>query len=225
MTRRPANAARPRRADADVHVHGGARADGRLHVAVVDARGRPRPASGLDRWLSALAGRRVCGAVTVALVSDARVRALNRRFRHVHGTTDVLSFPTSSQEGLAPSSSGAGRYLGDIVIAEGVARRQAQQLGHSWATEERILALHGLLHLIGYDHDSPSDDGAMARIERTWRRRGGLPNGLIDRVDAHAPTRAVAHTARGARPLTRRRRGPTDRVAKRRKTGGGPPEQ
>lgn len=154
---------------------------GGLYVAVVDARGRPLRANGLGRWLSDLASRRVRGAVTVALVSDARVRTLNRTFRHVDRTTDVLSFPTIVADARPVTGSGAGTHLGDIVIAVGLAGRQAQQFGHSWATEVRILALHGLLHLIGYDHEAPSDDGAMARIERTWRRRGGLPDGLIDR--------------------------------------------
>ena len=64
-------------------------------------------------------------------------------------------------------------YLGDIVIARGVARRQARAAGHSERTELRILALHGLLHLLGYDHER--DEGAMARAERALRRKGGLP--------------------------------------------------
>jgi probable rRNA maturation factor len=69
--------------------------------------------------------------------------------------------------------------LGDIVIARGVARRQAREVGHSEATELRVLALHGLLHLLGYDHER--DSGAMARLERRLRRRGGLREGLIER--------------------------------------------
>jgi probable rRNA maturation factor len=72
-----------------------------------------------------------------------------------------------------------GPYLGDIVIARGVARRQARAAGHSERTELRILALHGLLHLLGYDHDR--DRGRMARFERALRRRGGLREGLIER--------------------------------------------
>jgi probable rRNA maturation factor len=70
--------------------------------------------------------------------------------------------------------------LGDIVIARGVARRQARHAGHSELTEWRVLALHGLLHLLGYDHDR--DSGRMRRAERRLRRRGGLPNGLIERA-------------------------------------------
>jgi probable rRNA maturation factor len=69
--------------------------------------------------------------------------------------------------------------LGDIVIARGVARRQARAAGHSERMELRVLALHGLLHLLGYDHES--DDGQMSRVEARLRRKGGLPKGLIER--------------------------------------------
>ena len=71
------------------------------------------------------------------------------------------------------------RFLGDIVIARGVAARQARALGHPVRTELRILALHGLLHLLGYDHEV--DEGRMARMETRLRRRAGLPGGLIAR--------------------------------------------
>jgi probable rRNA maturation factor len=107
--------------------------------------------------------------MTVAIVPDARVRALNRRYRRKDRPTDVLSFP-SDEKG----------YLGDVVIATGVARRQATEAGHALATELRLLALHGLLHLLGYDHER--DDGRMARLERRLRRRGGLVEGLIERT-------------------------------------------
>lgn len=72
------------------------------------------------------------------------------------------------------------RHLGDIVIARGVAARQARDAGHALATELRILALHGLLHLLGYDHEK--DAGEMARVEKRLRRRGGLREGLIERA-------------------------------------------
>jgi probable rRNA maturation factor len=133
---------------------------------------------------------RAHGAVTVALVSDARVRVLNRRFRRKDGATDVLSFP-ADEPGI----------LGDIVIASGVARRQAAAAGHAFATELRVLALHGLLHLLGYDHER--DDGEMARLERRLRRKGGLREGLIERPALHAggvrPTRSRRARARRAR--------------------------
>jgi probable rRNA maturation factor len=70
-------------------------------------------------------------------------------------------------------------FLGDIVIARGVARRQAREAGHPASTEMKVLALHGLLHLLGYDHER--DNGAMARLERRLRRKGGLREGLIER--------------------------------------------
>jgi len=73
-------------------------------------------------------------------------------------------------------------FLGDIVIARGVARRQARDAGHSELTEWRLLALHGLLHLLGYDHYR--DRGRMLRVERRLRRAGGLREGLIERARA-----------------------------------------
>jgi len=70
-------------------------------------------------------------------------------------------------------------FLGDIVIARGVARRQARDAGHPESIEWRVLALHGLLHLLGYDHET--DNGRMARVEARLRRAGGLSNGLLER--------------------------------------------
>jgi probable rRNA maturation factor len=143
-----------------------ARNASRLVVEVVTS-GTAR-APGLGRWLESIAPARARGAVTVALVADARVHALNRRYRHTDRPTDVLSFPA-----------GEPGQLGDVVIALGVARRQAAAAGHPIGTELRILALHGLLHLLGYDHEQ--DDGRMGRLERQLRRRGGLREGLIER--------------------------------------------
>ena len=139
----------------------------RLDVEVVSSEGVR--ALGLGRWLADIAPARARGAVTVAIVPDARVRALNRQYRRKDKSTDVLSFP-SDERG----------YLGDVVIAAGVARRQARDAGHSLQTELRVLALHGLLHLLGYDHER--DDGRMARLERRLRREGGLNEGLIERT-------------------------------------------
>jgi probable rRNA maturation factor len=106
----------------------------------------------------------------VAVVSDGRVRELNRRYRRRDVPTDVLSFSYGPSEHP---------FLGDIVIARGVARRQARAAGHSERTELRVLALHGLLHLLGYDHER--DGGRMLRAERRLRRKGGLPCSLIER--------------------------------------------
>jgi len=98
---------------------------------------------------------------------------MNRRYRGVDRATDVLSFPA------APDVPTPQRLLGDIVIARGVATRQALAAGHSLTDELKVLALHGLLHLIGYDHEQ--DSGEMARVERRLRRKGGLEEGLIER--------------------------------------------
>lgn len=141
-----------------------------LHVVVGDAKGRPGAAPGLGRWLAEVASSEARGAVSVAVVSDARVRELNRRYRRRDAATDVLSFSFGASEHP---------FLGDIVIARGVARRQARAAGHSERTELRVLALHGLLHLLGYDH--ARDRGRMLRAERRLRRKGGLPCGLIER--------------------------------------------
>jgi probable rRNA maturation factor len=124
--------------------------------------------------------------VTVVLAGDRAVRRLNHEWRRIDRATDVLSFPAGDDErvtghrrGRGPAN-GAPPHLGDIVIARGVAARQARQMGHSLPVELRVLALHGFLHLVGYDHDL--DAGEMARVERRLRQRGGLTTGLIERA-------------------------------------------
>jgi probable rRNA maturation factor len=112
----------------------------------------------------------------VAIVSDRRMRALNRQFRGKDYATDVLSFPSEDRG-----------FLGDIVIASGVAARQAREAGHTLPTELKVLALHGLLHLLGYDHES--DDGKMARAEARLLKKARLPHGLIERA-TEGPDRA-----------------------------------
>jgi probable rRNA maturation factor len=159
-----------------------------LSVSIADALGRPVPAPGLARWLARVAPKRARGVVTLALVGDRHVRALNRRYRGIDQVTDVLSFATGPEDRRITEGESAVRQrpsLGDVVIATGMAARQARMAGHSVATEFRILALHGLLHLLGYDHEL--DDGHMARLERTLRRRGGLGAGLIDRHGPRPP--------------------------------------
>ncbi len=149
-------------------------------MTVTDGRGRAVRAPGLAAWLTRIAPARARGEVGIALVSDARIREFNARFRRRDQATDVLSFrgdePRTSR--LAPRAS-----LGDIVISSQTARRQAKDAGHSYATELKVLALHGLLHLLGYDHHDPADRGRMARLERRLRVRGGLPAGLIERAE------------------------------------------
>lgn len=154
------------------------RAGLRLRVTVTDGRGRAIRAGGLAHWLSGAAPPRACGEVAVALVPDRHVQQLNRRYRRQNAPTDVLSFPA---DGPGHPRAGADTTLGDIVIATGVARRQAREAGHTYDTELRVLALHGLLHLLGYDHNEPADAGRMARAEARLRRRGGLVRGLIER--------------------------------------------
>ena len=131
---------------------------------------------GLAPWLARIAPASARGDLCLALVSDRRMRALNRQFRGKDYATDVLSFP-SDERG----------FLGDIVIAEGVAKRQAKERGHSLKIEVQTLALHGLLHLLGYDHEK--DDGRMARAEARLRKQAGLPLGLIERKPPQAAKR------------------------------------
>ena len=144
----------------------------RLVVTVCDAAGAPVRVPGLAAWLVGIAPRAARGTVTLVVTSDRRIRGLNRTWRGQDKATDVLSFPAGDDPGPAP-------HLGDIVISRETAARQARHEGHSLATELRVLALHGLLHLLGYDHER--DSGRMARIERRLRRQGGLPSGLIER--------------------------------------------
>jgi probable rRNA maturation factor len=173
-------------------------AQGRLSVVVADGGGRRLRAPGLASWLRRVAPVAARGTVSIALVGDARVRALNRTYCRKDYATDVLSFPTSDAVGpgrdrasrnrrrpLAAQSFRPAPFLGEIVIARGVARRQARDARHSELTEHRVLALHGLLHLLGYDHER--DNGRMRRVERRLRRKGGLREGLIERGSASAP--------------------------------------
>ena len=158
-----------------------ARPGRRLRVVVTDALGRPIRGSGLDRWLSGAAPRSVSGTLGLALVSDAAMRRLNRRYRGRDAVTDVLAFPAGPAPARRAGRLGpAGGYLGEVVIARGRAVRQARRLGHSTRVEHRVLALHGLLHLLGYDH--VTDDGAMRRAEERLRRRAGLPTALTARA-------------------------------------------
>lgn len=116
-------------------------------------------------------GREVAGGrdFAVLVTSDAALRHANARFRGKPKATDVLSFPD-----------GENGRLGDILISARRARRQADERGHSVEEEIKILILHGLLHLLGYDHER--DNGEMERIETRWRRKLGLDPALIERA-------------------------------------------
>ena len=145
----------------------------RLHVSLATPDTRTTATRGLGPWLQRAAPAAARGDVSIAVVSDRRMRALNRQFRGKDMATDVLSFPATHMPGVST-------FLGDIVIAAGVATRQAREAGHPVSTELKVLALHGLLHLIGYDHDT--DDGKMARAEARLRKKAGLREGLIERA-------------------------------------------
>jgi len=124
------------------------------------------------------------GAVTVLVTNSREMRTLNTRFRGKDYITDVLSFPPPNfVEGFA----------GDIAISQDVAGQNARTLRHSVADEVRILVLHGVLHLAGYDHEG--DDGEMAGKELRLRRRLGLPAALIERA-AVKPRPTTARSAR-----------------------------
>ncbi len=103
-------------------------------------------------------------------VSDREMRRINRTYRQKDSSTDVLSFP-GEQEDLPPGipQEEAGGHLGDILVAIPTARRQAIEGGHSVERELRILLLHGVLHCLGYDHET--DDGTMERLEKRLRLR------------------------------------------------------
>jgi probable rRNA maturation factor len=141
----------------------------RLRVSVTSPDSPAISTRGLGPWIAKIAPASARGELCVAVVSNRRMRSLNRQFRGKDYATDVLSFP-SDQRG----------FLGDIVIAEGVAAAQAKFAKHSVATELKVLSLHGLLHLLGYDHEN--DDGRMARAEARLRKKAGLPASLIERA-------------------------------------------
>lgn len=147
-----------------------------LRVVVSDEDGRAIRRTALARWLERVAPVRARGHLSVALVSDARSRALNRRYRRINRATDVLSFPAGPS---SPKPRASSPFLGDIVIARGVAKRQAREVGHGELAELKVLALHGLLHLLGYDHET--DSGQMRRLEQRLLRKGRIARGLIQR--------------------------------------------
>ena len=111
------------------------------------------------------------GEVNVLITSSRDLQAFNSRFRKKDKPTDVLSFPSA----IDPASD----VLGDVAISAEIARQNAQKLGHSLSDEIKILTLHGMLHLAGYDHEH--DNGKMSRKEERLRVLFGLPSGLISR--------------------------------------------
>ena len=133
------------------------------------------------------------GQVNVLVTSSTAVRSLNLRFRRQNKATDVLSFPSTSP---ISESRKATKMAGDVAISADIALKNSFRLGHPAAHEIKILALHGMLHLAGFDHER--DNGEMARKEAKLRRALGLPAALIERV---RPQRAQPE---GAQPAARR---------------------
>ena len=137
------------------------------------------PAPRVEAWSRSLLfearAKRV--SLSVLLCGDARMRTLNRSFRGVDQPTDVLSFPFfEASESRAAAR--RGEFRGDLVIDVPYAARQARRLGHTLGREVQILLAHGLLHLLGYDHET--DDGTMFRLQRRLLRSafGEGPDGV-----------------------------------------------
>jgi probable rRNA maturation factor len=121
---------------------------------------------------------RLKGEVSLLLTSNREMRRLNRTFRGKDKPTDVLSFPAPAEVSRD--------FAGDLAISLDIAAANARQLGHSVEDEVRVLILHGVLHLAGYDHET--DDGQMARKEMRLRKQLGLAAGLIERTPSATVT-------------------------------------
>jgi probable rRNA maturation factor len=129
-------------------------------------------ASALARFLTrACRSAQLRGGVNVLVTTNRKMQVLNGRFRKKDVPTDVLSFPAAPNPGS--------EMAGDIAISADMAVRNARRSGHSEVEEIKILALHGILHLAGFDHER--DNGEMAREETRLRNAFGLPAGLIER--------------------------------------------
>ncbi len=132
--------------------------------------------------------------VNVLVTSSTHVRSLNRRFRGLDKPTDVLSFPSLRAGGLELEP-----VAGEVAISADIARENANRLGHSFENEVKILVLHGILHLAGFDHDH--DAGQMARKESRLRRQLNLEAALIERTAAIAAKRSSSKGAAKRRPV------------------------
>ncbi|MES2220145.1 MAG: rRNA maturation RNase YbeY [Acidobacteriota bacterium] len=150
----------------------------------------------------------VAGQVPVLLTSDSAIKRLNGKFRGKHRPTDVISFPALQmpvQESRSRQSLQHPPIAGDLAISFDAAARQAQRFGHPVVAELKILMLHGLLHLAGYDHEA--DSGEMAVREEQLRRRFRLPNTLIARTTAGTISAGRAKNGSTARIAGRKRAG------------------
>ena len=111
------------------------------------------------------------GDVTIVLADDAQLRELNRQYLDVDAPTDVLSFPSGD-----PDPETGETYLGDIVISVPQAQKQASASGHGLEAEVQLLVVHGVLHLLGYDHAEAADKAAMWAAQDRALNRLGLSN-------------------------------------------------
>jgi probable rRNA maturation factor len=151
------------------------------NLVIVQKRVAGLSESALERFVRHARRRaRLAGAVNVLVTSSAAVRELNHKFRGQNKATDVLSFPSLLP--LRPVGRKRPALAGEIAISADVAAQNAARLGHSAAAEIKILALHGLLHLAGFDHER--DNGEMARYEMKLRQALKLPVALIERTQA-----------------------------------------
>ncbi len=143
------------------------------------------------------------GQVNVLVTSSAAVRSLNQQFRSQNKATDVLAFPATSSTFDCKGT----KLAGEVAISADIARKNAFRLGHPPVQEIKVLALHGILHLAGFDHER--DNGQMARKEAELRRALGLPAALIERVVPERVSRAgrrssVLGLGKAGAPLARR---------------------
>jgi probable rRNA maturation factor len=112
------------------------------------------------------------GSVTIQFISDKSMAGLNETYRQKRGPTDVLSFPANGARPAVGPERDSDIYIGDIAISPETARRNARRYSRSLPAELRILILHGMIHLAGYDHEA--DHGEMNRLERRLRKRLGV---------------------------------------------------
>ena len=150
---------------------------------------RPAIARFLARAQSAVG---LAGEVHVLLADDSTMKRLNKTFRGKNKATDVLSFPAGPST-VFFGEPGCPELAGDLAISLETAARQAVRYGHTLGEEVRILLLHGLLHLAGFDHEN--DQGEMAAREAELRQKLGLPSGLIARASAPAAATTGRPTA------------------------------
>ncbi len=149
----------------------------KVHVQIDDAFTAKVELAGIRRAIGAAfecAGEKLSGGLTVAITDDAQVHELNRAYRGVDDTTDVLAFGGANDTPQFVSPPGAGTYFGDIVISYPRAAEQAAQYGHSVEEELLTLVVHGALHLLNYDHETVQDKERMWRVQDNALQRLGI---------------------------------------------------